>query len=169
MVTKVVDSYYFLDSLTVRVLKSWAAREPQREIPWTPLRKPLSQCTVALVSTAAIALKDDEPFDLEIERRNPWISDPSYRILPRQATEADISIYHLHIDHKFAQQDLDCIFPLRRLADLEASGEIGRVAPRHYAYYGYTVDATHLLSQSLPGMVLNLQEDEVDAVILIPV
>ena len=169
MMTKTIDSYRFLDGLTARVLKNWAAREPKRQIPWTPLSKPLSECTVALISSAAIALKSDAPFDLEIERRNPWISDPSYRILPRTATEADVNIYHLHIDHKFAEQDLDCIFPLRRLAELETSGEIGHVAPHHYSYMGYTCDAGRLLEQSLPGIIQGLQEDAVDAVLLIPV
>jgi D-proline reductase (dithiol) PrdB len=167
--TKTVDSYRFVDGLTTRVLKNWAAREPQRHIPWTPLSQPLNQSTVALVSSAAIALKSDTPFDLEIERRNPWISDPSYRILPQSATEKDVEIYHLHIHHQFAEQDLDCIFPLRRLAELEASGEIGHVAPRHYSYIGYTCDVSLLLEQSLPGMIRGLQEDAVDAVLLIPV
>ena len=167
--TKTIDSYRFVDGLTARVLKNWAAREPQRHIPWTPLRKPLGECTIALVSTAAIALQSDTPFDLEIERQNPWISDPSYRILPRSVTEKDVQIYHLHIDHKFAGQDLDCIFPLRRLAELEASREIGHVAPRHFSYIGYTCDASMLLEHSLPGMVRGLQEDAVDAVLLIPV
>jgi D-proline reductase (dithiol) PrdB len=169
LMTKTVDSYRFVDSLTARVLRNWAAREPERQIPWTPLGKPLKDCTLALVSSAAIALKSDTPFDLEIERQNPWISDPSYRMIPRDATEKDVEIYHLHIDHKFAEQDLNCILPLGRLAELEASGEIGRVAPRHYSYIGYTCDVGALLEHSLPGMIRGLQEDAVDAVLLVPV
>jgi D-proline reductase (dithiol) PrdB len=167
--SKNVDSYRFLDGLTARVLKNWAAREPARETPWTPLTRPLGECTLALVSSAALALKRDLPFDLEIERRNPWISDPSYRVLPRGVTEKDVAVYHLHIDPQYARQDLNCVFPLQRLAELEASGEIGKLAARHYSYMGYTCDARPLLEQSLPGMIRGLQEDEVDAVLLIPV
>jgi D-proline reductase (dithiol) PrdB len=167
--TKTVDSYRFVDGITTRALKSWAAHEPERDIPWTPLNKPLNECTIALVSSGAIALKTDTPFDQEIERQNPWISDSSYRVIPRHATEEDVHIYHLHIDPKYAMQDLDCILPLRRLAELEASGEIGRVAPRHYSYIGYTCDASRLLNESLPGIIQGLQEDAVDAVILVPV
>lgn len=164
-----VDSYRFVDKLTTRALKNWAALEPPRDIPWTPLEKPLSQCSVALVSTAALALKVDAPFDLEIERRNPWISDPSYRVLPANATQENTSVYHLHIQHKFAEQDLNCIFPLQRLAELQAAGEIGQVAPRHYSFMGYTCDAGPLLKQSVPGMVSSLVEDAVDVALLIPV
>lgn len=167
--SKQVDSYHFLDRLTTRAMKGWAEREPVRAIPWTPLSKPLSECRLALVSSAAIALKSDIPFDLELERRNPWISDPSYRVLPRDATEDDVTIYHLHIDRRFAQQDLNCIFPLQHLASLEAVGEIGYVAPRHYTFMGYTCEAAPLIANSLPGILRSLQEDQVDAVLLIPV
>lgn len=167
--THTVDSYRFVDRLTTRVLKNWAALEPQREIPWTPLLKPLESCTLALVSTAAIALKTDSPFDLQIERRNPWFSDPSYRVLPRQVTESDVAIYHLHIDHRYAQQDLNCIFPLERLTDMESSGLIGKVADHHYSFMGYTCDPRPLLNESVPGMIRGMQEDQVDVAILIPV
>ena len=34
----------------------------------TPLRKPLAECTVALISTAGIARRDDVPFDQDGER-----------------------------------------------------------------------------------------------------
>jgi D-proline reductase (dithiol) PrdB len=164
-----IDSYKFVDKLTARALKNWAALEPPRDIPWTPLDKPLEECTVALVSTAALALKVDAPFDLEVERRNPWISDPSYRVLPADVTAENVSIYHLHIQHSFAEQDLNCIFPLQRLAELQASGEIGRLAPRHYAYMGYTCDVSLLLKDSLPGIISGLLEDAVDIALLVPV
>jgi D-proline reductase (dithiol) PrdB len=164
-----IDSYRFVDKLTARALKNWAALEPQRDIPWTPLGKPLSQCTVALVSTAALALKVDTPFDLDIERRNPWISDPSYRVLPADATQHNTAVYHLHIRHQFAEQDLNCIFPLQRLVELQAGGEVGQVAARHYSFMGYTCDASLLLRQAVPGMISGLLEDAVDVALLVPV
>ena len=46
-----------------QIVTAWTAREPSREIPWTPLRKPLRACRVALVSTAALAVNGDRPFD----------------------------------------------------------------------------------------------------------
>jgi len=47
-----------------------------RPIPWTPLRRALEQCTIALLSTAGVALRGDKPFDQERERKNPWWGDP---------------------------------------------------------------------------------------------
>lgn len=88
------------------------------------------------ISPEGIALKSDRPFDQEGERRNPWWGDPSYRIIPRTATEQDIVVYHQHINRSFAQQDLNCLLPLQRLLELEQSGEIGRSAPSHYSTMG---------------------------------
>jgi len=67
------DSYRFTGRATKRVMQTWDKREPPREIPWTALNKPLSECTVALISSAGIALNEDKPFDQEGNRRAPSI------------------------------------------------------------------------------------------------
>ena len=124
---------------------------------------------MALISSAGVALKTDAPFDQEGERRHPWWGDPSYRVVPAEATEHDVGIYHLHIDPRFGQQDLNCIFPLERLAELAAAGEVGRSAPRHYSFMGYTIQPEQLLRDSVPAMIAGLKADEVDAILLVPV
>jgi D-proline reductase (dithiol) PrdB len=86
-------------------MKAWAVRQEPGTIPFTPLRKPLPDCTVALVSTAGVARNDDRPFDQEGERRNPWWGDPSYRLVPLGTAEGDIRIYRLHIDPRFGEAD----------------------------------------------------------------
>lgn len=166
--TTQTDSYRFLDFFTRRLVKAWIAREPERDIPWTPLAKPLSDCTVALISSGGIALKSDDPFDQEGERQDPWWGDPSFRILPRTATREDVEIYHLHIDPSFARQDLNCLLPLDRLDELEDAGEIGRSAARHYSFMGYILDPTVLLEESTPAIIRHLKEDQVDVVLLVP-
>ncbi len=165
---KTVDSNRFLSGISRRLVKSWIKLETPREIPWTPLSKPLSECTVALISSGGLALKTDRPFDQEGERQNPWWGDPSYRIIPRTATEEDVNIYHLHVDPTFVTQDLNCLLPLQRLAEMEAAGEIGRSAPSHYSFMGYTLQPHTLLEESTPDIVRHLQGEEVDVVVLIP-
>ncbi len=164
-----VDSYRFLDTLSRRMVKSWIALEQPRAIPWTPLSKPLADCTVALISSAGVALKTDRPFDQEGERQNPWWGDPSFRIIPCLATEQDVNVYHQHINTCHAAQDLNCIFPLQRLLELEATGEIGRSAPSHYSFMGYILQPDVLLEESVPAIIQHLQQDRVDVAILVPV
>jgi D-proline reductase (dithiol) PrdB len=167
--TPQVDSFRFLDTLSRRMVKNWITLGKPQEIPWTPLSKPLEECTVALISSAGVALKNDRPFDQEGERRNPWWGDPSYRVIPRDATEKDVHVYHLHINPGFAQQDLNCVLPLQRLCELEANGEIARSAASHYAFMGYILRPGVLLEESTPAIIQGLQADRVDVAILIPV
>jgi len=150
-------------------MKHWATLGAPRQIPWSPLPKPMSQCTVSIVSSAAVALKNDQPFDQEIERRDPWSSDPSYRVLARATATGDVRVYHLHINTSFAQQDLNCIMPLERLSQLEALGEIAHSAPSHYSYMGYTVRPEALLRHTIPGIISQLRQEQVNAVVLVPV
>jgi len=141
----------------------------ETHIPWTPLAIPLSKCTVSLVSSAALALKTDQPFDPEIERRDPWFSDPSYRVLPRTARTGDVQVCHLHINPTFAEQDLNSVLPAVRLDELAELGEIAAAAPSHYSYMGYTLRPERLLRESVPRIVRQLREEHVDIVVLVPV
>lgn len=165
---KTVDSYRFIGGLTKRMLKTWVGMEKPRPIPWTPLARPLSDCTVALLSSAGLALKADRPFDQEGERRNPWWGDPSYRRLPHTATEADVHLYHLHVNPCHAQRDLNCLLPLQRLTELEQAGEIGRSAPRHYSMMGYILEPETLLRETVPALIRDLRDDHADVVVLVP-
>ncbi len=165
---KTVDSYRFISGITKRMIKSWINMEKPRPIPWTPLSKPLSECSVALLSSAGIALKTDTPFDQDGERKNPWWGDPSYRILPKDATCEDVRLYHLHIDPSYAEQDLNCLFPLQHLETLERSDRIGRSSPRHYSIMGYILNPERLLRETVPALIRNLKEDFADVVVLVP-
>src|SRR5262249_22107377 len=129
----------------------------------------LSQCSVALISSAAIALATDKPFNQEIERRNPWFSDPSFRVIPRDTRAEDVRVYHLHINPDFIQQDISGGIPLTRLVELEASGDIGRAAQSHYSFIGYTCQPERLLAESVPAIIGKLREESVDVVILVPI
>jgi hypothetical protein len=167
-----VDSNRFLDHLTQKLVQSWIGLETQwehpAEISWTPLSRPLADSTVALVSSAGLALKTDQPFDQEGERLNPWWGDPSYRILPRTATAEDVALYHLHIHPRVVEQDLNTLLPLQRLLELEDSGEIGRSAAHHYSFMGYILDPEALLEESTPAMIQHMKQDGVNVVILVP-
>lgn len=165
---KTVDSYRFISGITRRMIKQWVRQEPPRPIPWTPLPKPLSECCVAMLSSAGIALATDEPFNQQGERDNPWWGDPTYRVLPRSATHADVRLYHLHIDPSYAEQDLNCLFPLQRLGEMAERGRIGSVSPRHYSIMGYILDPEELLRETVPALVRDLREDFADVVVLVP-
>jgi D-proline reductase (dithiol) PrdB len=165
---KTVDSYRFISGITRRMLRTWVGMESPRPIPWTPLTKPLRECKVVLLSSAGIALKSDRSFDQDGERRNPWWGDPSYRVLPKTAESANVNLYHLHIDPRPAQQDLNCLFPLTRLMELEQAGEIGASAERHYSIMGYILKPETLLQETVPAIIRDLRAEHADVVVLVP-
>lgn len=163
-----IDSYRFLDFATRQVMKAWAGRQEPGPVPFTPLPKPLAECTVALLSTAGVARNDDRPFDQEGERQNPWWGDPSFRTIPLGTTERDIRLYHLHIDPRFGEADLDVVLPMRRLAELAADGVVGRPAATHYSTMGYILDATELVGTTAPTIAERMRAERVDAAALVP-
>ena len=167
-----IDGYRLLGGPTRKLMQAWAARDAQASGgfgPWTPLEKPLAEARVALISSAAIVRLDDEPFDQEGERRNPWWGDPTHRVLPREVKGEDVRIDHMHIDPTPGSRDLDCLFPLRRLDDLVAEGVVGASAPRHYSYMGYILEPGFLLDETVPKIIEGLGSDEVDIALLVPV
>ena len=164
------DSLQFLDGASKRVIKSWMAREQQQlPIPWTPMRKPLNESRVALVSSAAVRLKSDRPFDEEGERADPWWGDPSYRVIPRGTRTGDVRLHHLHIERYYGESDLDCVLPLTRLEELSADGVIGEPAPSHYSFMGYLLRPEEFLRTSVPEIIGHLKAESVDAALLVPV
>lgn len=163
-----IDSYRFLDFATRQIMKAWAARQERGVIPFTPLAKPLRECIVALVSTAGVARTDDRPFDQDGERRDPWWGDPSFRAIPLGTTEKEVRLYHLHIDPRFGEADLDVVLPMRRLAELADEGVVGRPAPTHYSVMGYILEPTELVHATAPAIAARMHAERVDAAALVP-
>jgi hypothetical protein len=125
-------------------------------VPFVPLRKPLSSCRVALVTTAG--RKD---------------SVGSGQLLPRElyANAADPVPARLYTNHLFWDKkathtdDVDSFLPLRRLAEYAAEGRIGSVSPR---FYGVPTDYSQnrTINQDALQILEWCREDGVDAVLL---
>jgi D-proline reductase (dithiol) PrdB len=151
-------------SLTARWLKGQKLKD-YGPPPWTPLRKPLENCTVALVTTAGVHLRSDLPFDMEDKE-----GDPTYRIIPRDTGRDTLCITHDYYDHRDADKDLNIVLPLDRLQELATEGIVGGVAPFHYSFMGH-IDGRHLprfLAETAPQVAQRLKREQVDAVVLTP-
>lgn len=134
-------------------------------IPWTPLRRPLRDCRVALVSTAGVHLRTQAPFDM-----NDADGDPSYREIPATADEAALTITHDYYDHRDADRDINVVWPIDRLRELAAGAEIGALAAPHFSFMGH-IDKHHiatLTQRTAPAVAARLRDDGVDAVLLAP-
>jgi len=153
-------------SLTVRLfLKAyqWRKIDP---VPWTPLRKPLSQCRVALVSSAGFVLPNQQPFDESFRG-----GDPSFREIPADVDPRTLVETHRSesFDHTGLQQDPNVAFPLDRIREMAAQGRIGSVNHRHLSCMGSITAPGRLMRDTAPPAVRLLVEDQVDVALLVPV
>ncbi len=166
-----VDPWRFAGSFIARALGAGIPAEPAHPpIPWAPLAKPLAESVVALHTTAGVSMKEDEPFDMELERRNPMRGDPSFRKLRADATSDTIVSNHLHIDTSYIERDLNVALPLDRLRELEAEGVVGGVAATHTSTMGYQGNDTSVLEKETAPAIADLyRSQEVDLVLLAPV
>ena len=147
---------------------AWARRRRfvrSASVPWTPLRRPVRECTIALVTTAGVHLRSDAAFDMT----DPD-GDPSVRVIPVDTPRGEVRITHQYYDHSAADRDLNVVVPIDRLRELAAAGDVGGVAPRIYSFMGH-IDGVHvraLVEHSAPDVARRLRGDGAEAVVLTP-
>ena len=130
----------------------------RRCIPYTPVSRPLAQLTVALLTTAGVHLKSQEPYDLG--------GDNTWREIPGDVATSDLMVTHGHYDHRHADADINCVFPIDRLRELAAQGIIGGVAKRHLGFMGYSQKLRDLYERGAPEMAALIERSDADAVVL---
>lgn len=128
--------------------------------PWLS-PKPLSESTVAIISTAGLHRRNDRPF-------TPGTG--SYRLLPGDVDFGDMVLSHVssNFDRSAFQRDPNVFFPLDRLREMAAENEIGEVAQWHYSFMGALPDPTRLQATGEEVGRL-LAADDVDVALLVPV
>src|SRR6267378_7859674 len=103
-------------------------------VPFTPFDRELSKSTIAIVTAGGVHLKEQEPFNIADE-----LGDLGYRIIPEDVNSAQLMVTHHHYDHSDADKDINVVFPIDVLRDLEREGYIRGVAKQHVGYMGYTM------------------------------
>jgi len=127
--------------------------------PWTPLRKPIAQSKLAVMTSGGILYRDQPRFHRE---------DASYRLIPKNATPDDLSVWHFGCRTADAEADHNCVFPLARLRELEAEGAIGELADPAYSFMGGVYSARKVREELAPKIADDLKRAHADAFFLVP-
>jgi D-proline reductase (dithiol) PrdB len=136
------------------------------EVPFAPLRKPLRECRIALVTTAA-------PHDPALGDQGPGApynaAAKFHRAYARPVEGApDVRISHVTYDRDHTSaEDSNTWFPLAQLKRRAAEGAIGDMAPRFYGAPTTRSQRT-TLEQDAPDILAAMREDKVDAAVLVP-
>ena len=141
----------------------WRRLDP---VPWSPLRRPLGQCRVALGSSAGFSLPGQIPFDDSVKG-----GDPTFRLIPADTDVRTLVENHRSesFDHAGLRRDPNLGLPLDRLRELHQAGVLGGVAPRHLSFMGSITAPGRLMRETAPRAIESLVEDAVDVALLVPV
>jgi D-proline reductase (dithiol) PrdB len=148
-----------------RLWSKTAAMTANTNVPWIPMKKPLNDCRIALITTGGLHLKTDQPFNMD----DP-LGDPTFRVIPANATQADLAITHNYYNHSDGDRDFNILLPLDRVRELAVAGHLGGVTPSHYSFMGH-IDGTHVATlerEILPELVRQIRTEEPDFVFLTP-
>jgi D-proline reductase (dithiol) PrdB len=131
--------------------------------PLTPSKKPLARSRVALLTSGGVSREDAAPFDPKA--RNDLRVDAI-----EEGTPADFfQIHDDYYDHRDAERDINCLFPIDRLRELAADGVVGDVAPHHYSgFMGRTYVRSAVVNEAAPALARRLLAESVDAFVLVP-
>lgn len=166
-----VDSFKFLPRL-IAAFYQMTEREPAPPIPWTEVKRPLSQLKFGLITTGGLYLRGVQPpFDVEREKREPTWGDPTYRAIPGAVQQADIGVSHLHINPVFAETDFNVVLPIHRFRELAEQGVIGGLADEAYSFMGFQgfpPDASAWQTTYGPEVAAKFKAAGVDCVLLTP-
>jgi D-proline reductase (dithiol) PrdB len=129
------------------------------ETPFVP-GPPLRERRVAIVTTSGVHARGDRPFE---------IGATDYRIIPGDTPAADLIMSHssVNFDRSGFQEDVNVVFPLDRLRELETGGGIGAISGFHYSFMGAA--PIRALEPKARELAILLKKDHVDAVLLTPV
>lgn len=134
------------------------------DVPFCAPRKPLASSRIALVTTAGLHHRDDEPFRALEEP----LGDPNFRWVAQTTPVAELALDRGYVDAKYTAVDPEVALPRRALARLAERGLIGAVAPRHASFVGGVIRPLFELLEHARRLADAFTADAVDGVVLVP-
>ena len=123
--------------------------------------KPLSESTVAIVTSSALHRHGEEGF-------TP--TDIGFKEIDRSDRDLVLGHWSPNFDRSGFQLDLNVVYPIDRLEDLASEGVIGEVASTHFAFAGNQPDTvSEIRLDTGPACAQQLLAAGVDVVVLTPV
>jgi hypothetical protein len=133
--------------------------------PFTPLARPLSASTIALISTSEIAIKDDPRFDDNPETR---AKGNVYAVPSNTPASMLYSRTQSYDRYATSLDDPNAYFPIDRLHEAAAHGRVGKVAANCLGVYNaYSQRKTS--ERDAPEVLGQCRAMAVDVALLVPV
>ena len=127
---------------------------------WSPVKTTVSNSRVALLTSAALRLADQQPFTPK--------EDLSYRLIPSDPDAGEIVIDHHSGIGRVPRQDPEIVFPRTALAQLARDGTIASASLFHVSFMGGLRRHKEIESDLAPAIAKELQKAGVDLALLVP-
>jgi D-proline reductase (dithiol) PrdB len=127
---------------------------------WCAIAKPVKGSKIALLSSAALRLADQQPF---IPRE-----DFSFRRVPSDPQAGEIIVDHHSGIGRVPKQDPEMVFPRTALARLTENKAVGALAPFHLSFMGGLRDHGRIETELAPALADALNQAQVDLALLVP-
>ena len=128
--------------------------------PWTPFERSLADARVALITTGGVYMRDAQDSFID--------DDPSFRVIRSDTPASDLGIFHEHYDKSNAEKDINIIFPIERLREMDVEGAIGSIGADSFGFMGYIIgdNIPRLMEETAPELARMLRADNVDAALV---
>ena len=128
--------------------------------PWTPFERSLANARVALITTGGVYMRDAQDSFVD--------DDPSFRVIRSDTPASGLGIFHEHYDKSNAEKDINVIFPIERLREMNVEGSIGSIGADSFGFMGYIIgdNIPRLIEETAPEVARVLRTDNVDAALV---
>jgi len=135
----------------------------------------LNDARVALISTCGVYGEDQRSFKISPGEVEPdylrqgfrEMGDDSFRTIGVSVEPLTLRVGYPYLDTAGARKDINTVFPITRLLELEEEDFIGSVAQVHLSFMGYIPNPAGLAA-TIDSAVDLLAEDNVNLVLLTP-
>ena len=129
--------------------------------PLTALLKPIARSTVGVVASGGVYASGQTAFTFK--------DDTTYRAIPTSADSTDLRATHFAYDLTDARRDINCVLPIDTLRSLEATGDVGALAPSFLTCMGGIYSSRRVRDELAPALVERCLDDGVEVLLLVPV
>ena len=151
----------FIDLSAALRARMQAFRQRNDPPPWSPLSKPVSESTLALLCSNAYMTEAGH-------RVGPGEHECRFRTIPTEAHRSEPAASHAGGLDLARMEDERLLPVLDRARLLVQSGRVGRLSPRLLSLSGAVMAPSRVIEETRRLAASQLADDQVDVVLLVP-
>ena len=128
--------------------------------PFAVVSKPLAESRIGLIASGGIYREGQIAFH--------YRDDFSFRIIPNDTGKSALRVTHFAYDVTDARSDPNVVFPLETLRAEARERGIAEVGPNAYTFMGGIYSARKVRERLAPALAERMEDDTVDAALLVP-